>query len=145
LDPYFVVRLNQSPEDKIQTIIQSKAEGNTVLMAGDGMNDAPALAEAHVAIAMGDGSHLAKHCSHISLGNSNLLLLPETIRIARQAKKIMRQNMFWALSYNALVLPLAAGVLYPLTGHLFNPMWAGMAMAFSSILVLLNSLRLSLS
>lgn len=145
LGPQIEVRLNQRPEDKIQTVLQSKAAGNFVVMVGDGINDAPALAEAHVAIAMGEGSHLAKHCSHINIGSSNLMLLPETIRLARRSQKVMRQNMAWALSYNVVVLPIAAGALYPLTGQLFNPMWAGMAMAFSSIFVVLNSLKLSLS
>jgi cation transport ATPase len=72
-------------------------------------------------------------------------LLPEAIRISKQAVRLMRQNMLWALSYNLVALPLAAGILYPFTGHLFNPMWAGMAMAASSVFVVLNSLRLSFS
>lgn len=145
LEPDTKVFLHQSPEEKAQMVVQSQLEGNTVLMVGDGINDAPALAQANVAIAMGEGAYLARHCSHISLGNSNLLLLPESIRLARHTQKIMRQNLVWALSYNAVVLPLAAGIMFPFTGQLFNPMWAGIAMALSSILVVLNSLRLSFS
>lgn len=136
------VAANRLPEEKATYIKQLQDSGKVVAMAGDGINDSTALAVADVGIAMGTGSDIAKDIARMTIISSNLIKLPEAIRISRFTVAAVRQNLFWAFIYNLVGIPLAAGVLYPFTGYLLNPMIAGAAMALSSVSVVLNSLRL---
>jgi Cu+-exporting ATPase len=136
------VRAGLSPEDKIKLVRELKAEGAIVAMAGDGINDAPALAEAQVGIAMGTGTDVAIESAAITLVKGNLDGISKAIELSRAVMKNIRQNLFFAFAYNALGIPIAAGVLYPLTGTLLSPMIAGAAMSVSSLSVILNALRL---
>jgi Cu2+-exporting ATPase len=130
------------PNEKNQYISKLHDSGKTVAMVGDGINDSEALATADVSIAMGKGTDIAMDVAQVTLITSDLLLLPEAIHLSKQTVRLIYQNLFWAFIYNLIGIPLAAGVLFPVNGLLLNPMIASAAMAFSSVSVVLNSLRL---
>ncbi|WP_308550306.1 heavy metal translocating P-type ATPase [uncultured Parabacteroides sp.] len=130
------------PNDKEEYIVSLQQQGKKVAMVGDGINDSQALARADVSIAMGKGTDIAMDVAMVTLITSDLLLLPDAIRLSKQTVRLIYQNLFWAFIYNVIGIPLAAGVLFPINGLLLNPMLASAAMAFSSVSVVLNSLRL---
>ncbi len=130
------------PDKKSEKVRELQAQGKVVAMVGDGINDAPALTQADIGIAMGEGTDVAMESSNITLMRGDLMLIPETINLSKRTMKIIKQNLFWAFFYNSSFIPVAAGVLYPFFGILLNPIFAAAAMAFSSISVVLNSLRL---
>ena len=130
------------PQDKALYVKQLQAEGHKVAMAGDGINDSAALAQADLSIAMGGGSDIAIDTAMITILSSDLMKIPEAIRLSHLTIRTIRQNLFWAFIYNIIAIPIAAGVLYPVNGFLLNPMIGGAAMALSSVSVVSNSLRL---
>ncbi|MDP4291404.1 MAG: copper-translocating P-type ATPase, partial [Bacteroidota bacterium] len=135
-------KANLLPNEKAEYIQTLQKNGKTVAMAGDGINDSHAMAQADVSFAMGQGSDIAMEVAKITISTSNLEAIPSAIMLSRQTIRTIRQNLFWAFIYNVIGIPVAAGLLYPFTGFLLNPMIAGGAMALSSVSVVSNSLRL---
>ena len=130
------------PQDKALIIKHLQEEGHKVGMVGDGINDSAALAQADLSIAMGKGSDIAMDTAMVTILSSDLTKIPEAIRLSQLTLRTIHQNLFWAFVYNIIAIPVAAGIFYPINGFLLNPMIGGAAMAFSSVSVVTNSLRL---
>lgn len=135
---------NVLPAEKAGYVSKLQQQGKIVAMVGDGINDSNALAQADVSIAMGKGSDIAMDVAKMTIISSDLLKISEAIHVSKQTARAIKQNLFWAFIYNVIGIPIAAGVLYPVNGFLLDPMWAGAAMAFSSVSVVMNSLMLKI-
>ena len=136
------IRAEVAPADKADAVMALQAGGQRVAMVGDGLNDAPALAQADLGIAIGTGTDVAIEASDVTVVGDDLRAVPAAFGLARATMRVIRQNLVWAFGYNVLLIPVAAGVLYPLTGWTLNPALAAGAMALSSVSVVTNSLRL---
>ena len=136
------VRAELEPQDKQKIVKEFEQQGALVMMAGDGINDAPALAEAEVGVAMGTGTDVAIESAGMTLVKGDLNGIVKALTLSHSVMRNIRQNLFFAFIYNALGVPVAAGILYPFFGILLSPVIAGAAMAFSSVSVVGNSLRL---
>ena len=130
------------PANKAAFVKQLQQQGKIVAMVGDGINDSNALAQADVSIAMGKGSDIAMDVAKMTIVSSDLTKISKAIKLSKYTVAAIRQNLFWAFIYNVIGIPIAAGVLYSINGFTLNPMIAGAAMAFSSVSVVANSLRL---
>src|SRR5690554_1483067 len=130
------------PQQKADFVKELQRKGKTVAMVGDGINDSTALASADVSIAMGKGSDIAMDVAKMTIISSDLTKISKVIHLSKYTSNAIRQNLFWAFVYNVIGIPVAAGILYPINGFMLDPMWAGAAMALSSVSVVSNSLRL---
>jgi P-type E1-E2 ATPase len=130
------------PEDKLNIVLNLQKKGFKVAMIGDGVNDTPALAQADVAISMSDGSDIALESADIILLNGDIGQVAEAVNLAKKTNRTVWQNLIWSFGYNSVGIPIAAGILFPFFGFLLNPAVAGTIMAFESVTVVTNSLRL---